>query len=142
MPYNGGGPAVQAVLGAQVPIGFSALPPAVSHIKAGKMRALAVTSSVRVPAMPDIPTVAESGIPDFEGDTLQLIVAPAGTPPAIVNKLQAEIARALADPVLRDRLIGMGFIIVASTPEQTAQKIRSEVDKWARVIKAGNIKPD
>ena len=142
VPYNGGGPAVQAVLAGQVPIGFSAVPPAVPHIKAGKMRALAVTSAVRTPSLPDVPTVAESGLPDFEGDTLQLMMAPAGTPPAIVAKLQSEVARALNAPELRDRLVSMGFIIVASTPEQTAQKIRVEIDKWARVIKAGNIKPD
>jgi tripartite-type tricarboxylate transporter receptor subunit TctC len=111
-------------------------------VKAGKMRALAVTSSVRAPSLPEVPTVAESGLPDFEGDTLQLIVAPAGTPPGIVAKLQAEIARALSAPDLREKLLGLGFIIVASTPEQTAQKIRVELDKWARVIKAGNIKPD
>ena len=133
---------MQAVLSSQVSIGFSALPPAVPHIKAGKMRALAVTSSVRAPAMPDIPTVAESGLADFEGDTLQLVMAPAGTPPAIVNKLQAEIARALADPALRDRLVAMGFIIVASTPAETGAKVRAELDKWARVINAGNLKPD
>ena len=142
VPYNGGGPAVQAVLAGQVPIGFSAVPPAVPHIKAGKMRALAVTSAVRTSSLPDVPTVAESGLPDFEGDTLQLLMAPAGTPPAIVAKLQSEVARALNAPELRDRLVSMGFIIVASTPEQTAQKIRVEIDKWARVIKAGNIKPD
>lgn len=142
VPYNGGGPAVQAVLAAQTPIGFSALPPAVPHIKAGKMRALAVTSSVRAGAMPEIPTVAESGIPDFEGDTLQLVMAPAGTPPAIVNKLQSEIARLLNAPEMRERLVAMGFIIVASTPEQTGLKIASELDKWARVVKAGNIKPE
>jgi tripartite-type tricarboxylate transporter receptor subunit TctC len=140
VPYSGGGPAVQAVLSGQVPIGFSALPPAVPHIKAGTFRALAVTSSQRVPALPDIPTVAESGVADFEGDTLQLIMAPAGTPPAIVNKLQVEIAKALNDPAVKERLIAMGFIIVASTPEQTDAKVRSEVEKWARVIKAGNIK--
>ena len=142
VPYSGGGPAVQAVLSGQVPIGFSALPPAVPHIKAGKFRALAVTSSQRVPAMPDIPTVAEAGIANFEGDTMQLIMAPAGTPPAIVNKLQTEIARALNDPALHEKLTAMGFIVVASTPEQTAAKVRFEVDKWAGVIKAGNIKPD
>ena len=142
VPYNGGGPAVQAVLAGQVPIGFSAVPPAVPHIKAGKMRALAVTSAVRTPSLPDVPTVAESGLPEFEGDTLQLMMAPAGTPPAIVAKLQSEVARALASPELRDKLVGMGFIIVASTPEQTAQKVRVEIDKWARVVKAGNIKPD
>lgn len=77
VPYNGGGPAVQTVLSSQVPIGFSALPPAVPHNRAGKMRARPVTSSVRVTAMPKIPTVAESGLADFEGDTLQLVMAPA-----------------------------------------------------------------
>ena len=142
VPYNGGGPAVQAVLAGQVPIGFSALPPAVPHIKAGKLRALAVTSSVRAGAMPDIPTVAEAAIPDFEGDTLQLVMAPAGTPAAIVGRLQAEIARLLNAPELRERLVAMGFIIVASTPEQTGAKVRTELDKWARVVKAGNIKPE
>ena len=117
VPYNGGGPAVQAVLAGQVPIGFSALPPAVPHIKAGMLRALAVTSSVRAGAMPEIPTVAEAAIPDFEGDTLQLVMAPAGTPAAIVGRLQAEIARLLNAPDLRERLVAMGFIIVASTPK-------------------------
>lgn len=75
--------------------------------------------------------MAESGLSDFEGDTLQLLMAPAGTPPAIVNRLQTEVARALAAPDLRDKLIALGFIIVASTPEQTAQKVKSEVEKWA-----------
>jgi tripartite-type tricarboxylate transporter receptor subunit TctC len=142
VPYNGGGPAVQAVLSGQVPLGFSALPPAVPQVKAGKMRALAVTSIVRAPSLPDVPTVAESGIADFEGDTLQLLMAPAGTPPAIVAKLQAEVARALNGPELRDKLVAQGFLIVASTPERTGQIVRSEVDKWARVIKASNIKPE
>ena len=142
VPYNGGGPAVQAVLAGQVPIGFSALPPAVPQVKAGKMRALAVTSLVRAPSLPEVPTVAESGLADFEGDTLQLLMAPAGTPPAIVAKLQAEVARALNGPELRDKLVAQGFLIVASTPERTGQIVRSEVDKWARVIKASNIKPE
>ena len=142
VPYNGGGPAVQAVLAGQVPIGFSAVPPAVPHVKAGKMRALAVTSLMRSPSLPDVPTLVESGLPDFEGDTLQLLMAPAGTPPAIVARLQSEVARALNAPELRDRLVAQGFIIVASTPAETAQKVRAEVDKWARVIKVANIKPE
>jgi tripartite-type tricarboxylate transporter receptor subunit TctC len=142
VPYNGGGPAIQAVLANQVPIGFSALPPAVPLVKSGKMRALAVTSSVRAPSLPEVPTLAESGVPDFEGDTMQLMLAPAGTPPAIVARLQAEVARAFASPDIHDKLVAMGFVIIASTPEQTAQKIRTEIDKWARVIRAGNIKPD
>ena len=103
---------------------------------------LAVTSSVRAGAMPEIPTVAEAAIPDFEGDTLQLVMAPSGTPAAIVGRLQAEIARRLNAPELRERLVAMGFIIVASTPEQTGVKVRTELDMWARVVKAGNIKPE
>ena len=142
IPYNGGGPALQAVLGDQVPIGFSALPPAVPQVKGGKLLALALTSSVRSPALPDVPTLAESGITDFEGDTLQFILAPAGTPNAVVQKLNSEISKALASPELKEKLLSMGYIVYYYSTEQTAQKIKSEIDKWARVIKAGNIKPD
>ena len=142
IPYNGGGPALQAVLGDQVPIGFSALPPAVPQVKGGKLLALALTSNVRSPALPDVPTLAESGITDFEGDTLQFILAPAGTPNAIVQKLNAEISKALSSPELKDKLLSMGYIVYLYSTEQTLQKIKTEIDKWARVIKAGNIKPD
>ena len=142
IPYNGGGPALQAVLGNQVPIGLSALPPAVPQIKAGIVRALAVTSTTRSPSIPDVPTLKESGVSDFEGDTLQFIVAPAGTPAAIIQKLNQEIAKALENPEVKNKLIGMGYLTYSYTPEQTSQKIKLEVDKWAKVIQSRNIKPD
>ena len=142
IPYNGGGPALQAVLGNQVPIGLSALPPAVPQVKGWALRALAVTSTTRSPSLPDVPTLKESGVTDFEGDTLQFIVAPAGTPTAIVQKLNREITKALDNPELKSKLIGMGYLTYNYTPEQTTQKVKVEVDKWAKVIQSRNIKPD
>lgn len=142
IPYNGGGPALQAVLGNQVPIGLSALPPAVAQVKAGALRALAVTSTTRSPSLPDTPTLKESGVADFEGDTLQFIAAPAGTPLAIVQKLNLEIAKALENPELKNKLTGMGYLSYNYTPEQTAQKVKAEIEKWAKVIQSRNIKPD
>ena len=92
--------------------------------------------------MSDTPTLNESGVIDFEGDTLSFIMAPAGTPPAVVQKLNREIAKALENSGLRNKLMGMGYQIYNSTPEQVAQKIKVDIDKWAKVIKSGNIKPD
>jgi tripartite-type tricarboxylate transporter receptor subunit TctC len=142
IPYNGGGPALQAVLGHQVPIGFSALPPAMAQINAGKLIPLAITSKVRFTSIPNVPTIGESGFPDFEGDTQQFISAPAGTPKSIVNYLNQEITKIVQEPVMREKLVGLGYIILTPTPEQTTQIIQQEVDKWAKVVKAGNIKPD
>jgi tripartite-type tricarboxylate transporter receptor subunit TctC len=142
IPYNGGGPALQAVLGNQVAIGLSALPPAVPQVRAGTIRALAITSSTRSPSLPDVPTLKESGVTDFEGDTLQFIAAPAGTPPAIIQKLNQEIFKALENPDLKNKLIGMGYLTYNYTPEQTTQKVKVEMDKWAKVIQSRNIKPE
>jgi tripartite-type tricarboxylate transporter receptor subunit TctC len=142
IPYKGGGPALQAVLANQVPIGLSAIPPATPQVKAGALRALALTSSTRSSSMPDVPTLNESGVIDFEGDTLSFIMAPAGTPPAIVQKLNREIAKALENPDLRNKLLGMGYQIYGNSPDQVAQKIKVDIEKWAKVIKSGNIKPD
>jgi tripartite-type tricarboxylate transporter receptor subunit TctC len=142
IPYKGGGPALQAVLANQVSIGLSAIPPATPQVKAGALRALALTSSTRSTSLPDVPTLNESGVVDFEGDTLSFIMAPAGTPPAVVQKLNREIAKALENPDLRNKLMGMGYQIYNSTPEQVSQKIKVDLEKWAKVIKSGNIKPD
>ncbi len=142
IPYKGGGPALQAVLANQVPIGLSAIPPATPQVKAGALRALALTSTTRSASLPDVPTLNESGVADFEGDTLSFIMAPAGTPPAIIQKLNREITKALETPELRNKLMGMGYQIYNSTPDQVAQKIKVDIDKWAKVIKSGNIKPD
>ena len=142
IPYKGGGPALQAVLANQVPIGLSAIPPATPQVKAGALRALALTSSTRSSSLPDVPTLNEAGVTDFEGDTLSFIMAPAGTPPAIVQKLNREITKALENSELRNKLISMGYLTYSSTPEQVSQKIKVDIEKWAKVIKSGNIKPD
>lgn len=142
IPYKGGGPALQAVLANQVPIGLSAIPPATPQVKAGALRALALTSTSRSTSLPDVPTLNESGVPDFEGDTLSFIMAPAGTPSAITQKLNREINKALENPELRNKLTAMGYQIYSSSPEQVTQKIKVDIEKWAKVIKSGNIKPD
>jgi tripartite-type tricarboxylate transporter receptor subunit TctC len=142
IPFNGGGPALQAVLGNQVPIAFSTLPPAMAQVKAGKLVGIAFTSSARSPALPEIPTLVESGVAEVEGETLQFIVAPAGTPTAIIQKLNLEFNKALSNPELQAKLISAGYFVYNNSPEQTAQKIRMELDKWGTVIKAGKIKPD
>ena len=142
IPFNGGGPALQAVLGNQVPIAFSTLPPAIAQVKSGKLVGIAFTSSARSQVLPDTPTLGESGVTDVEGETLQFIVAPSGTPNAIIQKLNLEFNKALSNPELQTRLINAGYFVYNNSPEQTAQKIRLELDKWGGVINAGKIKPD
>lgn len=140
--YNGGGPALQAVLSNDVPIGFAVLPPTVQQISGGKVIGLAVTSGSRYPFLPDIPTVAESGLPEFEGETIQFLLAPAGTPKPIIQKLHQEVIRVLGNQDMRNKLSGMGFIVSLRSPEQSEQKIKLEVDKWAQVIKTNKIQAD
>lgn len=142
IPYNGGGPALQAVLANQVPLGLSALPPAMSQVSGGKLVALALTSKSRISTLPNLPTIAESGFPDFEGDTQQFVAAPAGTPKAIVDLLNAEMTKIVNAPDMREKLTSMGYLISSPTPDQTNQIIKTEVDKWSKVIKSANIKPD
>ena len=142
IPYNGGGPALQAVLGNQVPIGLSALPPAMSQVSGGKLVPIALTSKSRIATLPNAPTIAESGFPDFEGDTQQFIAAPAGTPKAIVDLLNIEISKIVNAPDMKEKLNAMGYIVSSPTPEQTSQIIKVEIDKWSKVIKSANIKPD
>jgi tripartite-type tricarboxylate transporter receptor subunit TctC len=142
IPYNGGGPALQAVLANQVPLGLSALPPAMSQVSGGKLVALALTSKSRISTLPNVPTIAESGFPDFEGDTQQFVAAPAGTPKAIVDLLNSEMTKIVNAPDMREKLTSMGYLISTPTPDQTNQIIKTEVDKWSKVIKSANIKPD
>ena len=123
-------------------IAFTALPPAMANIKDGKLRGLAVLNARRSPALPDMPTNAEAGIPDLESDTLTGIVAPAGTPEDIIGRWRADIAKAVATAEVKERLETLGFAPVANTPDEFGARIKLEIAKWSKVVHAANIKAD
>jgi tripartite-type tricarboxylate transporter receptor subunit TctC len=134
VPYNGGAPVIQAVVGDQTPTGFATLPPAYPQLKAGTLRALAVTSAKRAAAIPDVPTMAEAGVEGQESDTMQGIFVPAGTPPEIVALLNREIVKALALPDVQAKCREIGFDVVADTPQEFSAYIKKEIDRWHKVI--------
>ena len=140
IPYKGGGPAVIDLLAGQHVIYFGNVPTVILHARAGKLRALATTGPKRTPAAPDIPTVAESGVPGYEVTTFYGVSAPAKTPRAIIDRLHAEIVRALNSPDLRERLQTLGADPVGNTPEQYTAFMQNEIAKWGKVIKAAGIK--
>lgn len=142
IPYRGSAPAVADLLAGQIDLMFDNLPSVLPHIKAGKLRALAVTSPKRSPAMPDLPTIAESGVPGYDATSWFGVVAPAGTPPAIVSRVQQTISRALTTPEVREKLQGMGAEPVGNSPEVFDQFIRAEAAKWAKVVKFSGAKVD
>jgi tripartite-type tricarboxylate transporter receptor subunit TctC len=140
VPYKGSGPVSTDVLGGQVPLGVVDVPSAIAHVRAGKMRALAVTSKRRIAAAPEVPTFEEAGVPGYEAIGWFGVVAPAGTPPAIINRLNAEIVAALAIPDIRDKALAAGAEPLTSTPQEFAALMREETRKWAQVIRTANIK--
>ncbi len=140
VPFNSAGLAVGSVVGGHTPICFASPSPAAQQVHEGKLRGLAVTSKTRSQALPDVPTTAEVGYPDIAGDNWQGIVVPTGTPKAIVAFLHREIVRIMALPDVRERLAVLGFEPVASTPEEFVQHTKVEFEKWAKVIRASNIK--
>jgi tripartite-type tricarboxylate transporter receptor subunit TctC len=140
VPYKGSGPVSADVLGGQVPLGVVDVPSAISNVKAGKLRALAVTSKQRISAAPDVPTFEEAGVPGYEAIGWFGVVAPKETPRPIITRLNAEIRAALADPEIRSRALAAGTEPLTNTPEEFAAMIRAETKKWAEVIKAGGIK--
>jgi tripartite-type tricarboxylate transporter receptor subunit TctC len=142
VPYKGSGQAVVDVVGGQVQVMVSGMSSVMPHIKAGRLRALAVTGAQRSPAVPDIPTIAESGFPKFEATAWYGVLVPARTPKAIVTRLHDEIVRALKMPDVKERLESVGFEIVGSTPEAFGAYIKSEIVKWAPVVKASGAKAD
>lgn len=142
IPYKGGGQAITDIVGGQVKFGVLGMAPAVPHIKAGRLKAIAVTGSTRSGALPDVPTVAESGIPGFETNQWQSMVAPAGTPPAIVNRLSAEVDKILKKPEVIERFKGLGAEPVGGTPEQLGQFIAAETGKWSKVVRESGAKID
>jgi len=142
VPYKGSGQAVVDLVGGQVQVMVSGMSSVMPHIKAGRLRALAVTGAQRSPAVPDIPTIAESGFPKFEATAWYGVLVPARTPKAIVTRLHDEIVRALKMPDVKERLESVGFEIVGSTPEAFGAYIKSEIVKWAPVVKASGAKAD
>ena len=140
VPFPGAAPAVGAAIAGHVPIVFSAVPPAISAIQSGQVRALAVTAPKRIPALPDVPTMAESGVADQEADTLTGIIAPAGTPREIVDKLYREIKRVVALPDVQEKLGAVGFQPVVNTPDEFAARIKLELAKWEKVVHDAKIR--
>src|SRR6266511_591718 len=138
--FNGGGPAITSTIGGHTPILYTSISTAAGHIKQGTVRALAVTGAQRSPALPDVPTLAESGAADQESDIIVGLLVPGGTPPEIVERLNREIVKVVAMPDVRERLSALGFEPIASTPEEFADRIKWEIDKWARVIRTAGIK--
>jgi len=143
IPYKGGGPAIADTLGGQVSMAIVSMPAAMGHVRAGKLRALAVTTLRRNPGAPEIPTVAEAlNIPDYEVDSWYAMFAPAKTPPEIVARMQKEIARAVQLPDVKPKLLEQGADPVGSTPEELDRVVKSELRRWAEVIREAKIKLD
>jgi len=142
VPFGGAAPAVQSALANHTPIAFTVLTPAISQVKEGKLRALAVTTPKRTPALPDVPTIAEAGLPGQESDTMSGVLVPAHTPQPIIELLHREIGKAMIDPDAAQKLASLGFDTIDSTPEEFSSRIQTEIQKWAKVIQTAGIKPE
>jgi tripartite-type tricarboxylate transporter receptor subunit TctC len=142
VPYNGGGPAITALLGAQVQLYFGPIATVVQLVRGGKLRALAVTSAKRTPVAPEVPTVAESGVPGFDQTTWNALLAPARTPPAVVARLYDEVQGILKQPAIRERFAAEGVETGGIPPAQLAAIIKAEIPKWSQVIHDAGIKSE
>jgi tripartite-type tricarboxylate transporter receptor subunit TctC len=141
VPYRGAAPAVNDLLSQQVQMVFLDLPVLLPQVAAGKLRPIAIGSKERVPALKDVPTTAELGLPQVEAENWYGMVAPAATPPAIIARLHDAAVEAMRDPSVKEKLASQGALLVGGTPEEFAAYIRSEIDKWGAVVKAAGIKP-
>ena len=142
IPYRGGGPAVTDVMGGQVPLLWVSIPAAAAQVKAGKLRALAVSTTKRSPAFPEVPTMQEAGVADFEVDSWYAMLVPAKTPRPIIDRLNKALNTVLAEPAIRAQLLDQGADAVGGTPEALAKVIAAEVPKWVKLAKDANIKAD
>ena len=142
IPYKGSAPAVTDLIGGQVNVMFDNIPSSLPHIKSGKLRAVATTGAKRDPALPDLPTIAESGVPGYEAGVWFGISVPAGTPREIVSKLNAESVKATQSPDFQKRMKDLGYLIIPGTPEQMAEMLKIEVVRWTPVVKASGAKAD
>ncbi|WP_144634188.1 tripartite tricarboxylate transporter substrate binding protein [Bordetella genomosp. 13] len=142
VPYKGSGPAMTDLMGGQVLGMIETVPAAQAHVKSGKLRALAVTASARAEALPDVPTSAEAGLKGFEVSSMFGIVAPAGTPAPVIDKLNGTLKTILAKPSVREALLAQGAVATWTTPADAAARISAERKQWADVIREGNVKPE
>src|SRR3954447_7995107 len=140
VPFTGAAPAVQATVGNHTPVAFTALPSSLAAIQAGQVRAIGIAATERSAQIPDVPTLAEQGIKDQEAETLTGIVAPAGTPKEIVALLYREIASAVGQPDVKERLKVLGFKPVANTPDEFAARIKLEIEKWGKVVQDAKLR--
>jgi tripartite-type tricarboxylate transporter receptor subunit TctC len=142
VPFNGGGLAIGSAVAGHTPISFGSMAPAVPHVKDGTLRGLAVTTKTRSSALPEVPTMVESGYPEVEGESWFAVVVPAGTPKDIIALLQREIVASIAMPDMKGRLAALGYEPVGNSPEQCAALLRSELKRWGKVIRAAGIRAD
>ena len=140
VPFKGGNPAITSTMAGHTPVSFSSLPTAAPHVKAGTLRALAVLSPKRSPALPDVPTTAEAGLPGLEVEIISGMLVRAGTPQPIIDLLHKEVAKAVALPDLAKRMDALGFVPVVNTPEEFGAWLKVELPKWAQVIRDANMK--
>jgi tripartite-type tricarboxylate transporter receptor subunit TctC len=142
IPYKGGGPAMNDVMGGQVPVFFANVASGLGHVKGGKLRPLALTGAKRIAALPDLPTMAEAGVAGYEVYEWNGVFAPAGTPAPVIAKLADALAKAMASPEVKERVAGLGGEISGYGPKEAEKFIREQTELWAKVVKAGNIKVD
>jgi tripartite-type tricarboxylate transporter receptor subunit TctC len=142
IPYRGGGPAVVDVMGGQVPLLWVSIPAAAQFVKAGKLKALGVSTLKRSAAFPDVPTLQESGIADFEVDSWYAMFVPAKTPKPVIDRLNRALNTIVSEPAIRDKLLAQGAEGVGGTPEALGKTVMAELPKWAKLAKDANIKAD
>jgi tripartite-type tricarboxylate transporter receptor subunit TctC len=140
VPYKGAGPVMPDLIGGHVPMFFSGMPPAMPHVKAGKLRGLAVTTTKRSPAAPDVPTMGESGVPGFDISNWFAYFVPSGTPGDVIARLNSEVNRGLMQPDVREKLANVGAEAVGTSPEELAKFVRAETEKFAQLVKLSGAK--
>ncbi len=142
VPYKGGGPSIIALLSGEAQLSFASLPSAIGHIRNGKLRALGVTTTQRAASVPELPTIAESGVPGYAAETWLGLAVTARTPKDIVGKLHAATVKAMTLPDVKERLDALGYIVRVGSPEEYSSFVQNEVDKWRKVVKAANVRVD
>jgi tripartite-type tricarboxylate transporter receptor subunit TctC len=142
VPYKGGGPSMIALVGGEVSVCFATMPSAITYVKSGRLRGIAVSPARRSPTMPDVPTIAEAGVPGYDAGSWYGLVAPAGTPAAVITRLHTETVKLLNLPDVKERLYNAGLEVVTSTPDEYTAFTRSEIVKWGKIVKSTGLRAD